>query len=185
MLWTLIESRYWFLFIKFRFWKIPIPTDKIFVMKKLLLLILLVSFGFTSCSSPKPVKKGATKIDRIVANSFNYKGVKYKYGGTTKRGMDCSGMVYVSFLEEDVQLPRVSRDMAKRGKSISLKNAKKGDLLFFKTSRKNRINHVGLVTSVSNGQIRFIHSTTSRGVIVSLMSEKYWKNAYSKARRVL
>ncbi|WP_299669278.1 C40 family peptidase [uncultured Polaribacter sp.] len=146
--------------------------------------------GFTSCSSTKTTrktsKKSITKIDRVVANALKYKGVRYKFGGTTKKGMDCSGIVYVSFLEENVQLPRVSRNMAKRGTEIPLKKVKKGDLLFFKTSKRGRgINHVGLIVSVKKGQIRFIHSTTSRGVITSLLSEKYWKNAFVKATKIL
>ncbi len=151
---------------------------------------MLISLGFTSCSSTKTTrktsKKSITKIDRVVANALKYKGVRYKFGGTTKKGMDCSGIVYVSFLEENVQLPRVSRNMAKRGTEIPLKKVKKGDLLFFKTSKRGRgINHVGLIVSVKKGQIRFIHSTTSRGVITSLLSEKYWKNAFVKATKIL
>ncbi len=165
-------------------------------MKKWCLLVFLISFVFASCSSTKSVRKPvkstktivstSTKADRIISNALKYKGVKYRFGGTTKKGMDCSGIIYVSYLEENVQLPRISRDMAKRGKKVALKNAKKGDLLFFKTSKKGRgINHVGLIVSVKNNQIRFIHSTTSRGVITSLLSEKYWKNAFVKANRIL
>lgn len=152
--------------------------------------MFLISLGFTSCSSSKSIvkktNKSTTKIDRIVANALKYQGVRYKYGGTTKRGMDCSGMVYVSCLQENVQVPRVSRDMAKKGIKVSLKNAKKGDFIFFKTSRRNRrINHVGLIVSVRKNQIRFIHSTTSRGVIISSLSEKYWKKAFVKVNRIL
>jgi cell wall-associated NlpC family hydrolase len=100
--------------------------------------------------------------------------------------MDCSGIVYVSYLQEKIPLPRVSRDMAKKGEKVSLKNAKKGDLLFFKTSkRRNRLNHVGLIISVKKNQIRFIHSTSSRGVITSSLSERYWKNAFVKGKRIL
>ncbi|MFQ3296210.1 MAG: putative lipoprotein NlpC [Polaribacter sp.] len=159
-------------------------------MKKWLFLMLLISLGFTSCSSTKSVrkttKKATTRIDRIVSNALNYKGVRYKYGGTTRKGMDCSGIIYVSYLQEKVQIPRISRDMAKTGKNVSLKKAKKGDLLFFKTSKKGPgINHVGLIVSVKKGQIRFIHATTARGVIISLLSEKYWRNAFVKVKRIL
>lgn len=154
-------------------------------MKKILIL-LITSLIFGACGASKNATKKVTKTDKIVSNALKYEGVRYKYGGTTKRGMDCSGVVYVAFGEENVQLPRVSRDMAKRGKKISLRRAKKGDLLFFKISRrKKRINHVGLVTSVKNGQVMFIHATSSRGVIVSSMSQKYWKNSFVKATRVL
>lgn len=159
-------------------------------MQKWFLLLVLISVGFTSCSATKTVRKTTktrkAKIDKIVSNALKYKGVRYKFGGTTKRGMDCSGIVYVSYLQENVQLPRVSRYMAKKGKKVSLKNAKKGDLLFFKTSkRRNPINHVGLIISVKKNKIRFIHSTTSRGVITSSLSEKYWKKAFVKANRIL
>ncbi len=159
-------------------------------MQKWFFFLLLISVGFASCSSIKTVskttKRRIVKIDKIVANALKYKGIPYKFGGTTKRGMDCSGLVYVSYLQENTPLPRVSRDMAKKGKKVSLKNAKKGDLLFFKTSKKrNRINHVGLIISVKKNQIRFIHATTSRGVITSLLSNKYWKNAFVKVKRIL
>ena len=159
-------------------------------MQKWFLLLLIISAGFASCSSTKTVRKttkrGTVKIDKIVGNALKYKGVPYKFGGTTKRGMDCFGIVYVSYLKEKLRLPRVSRDMAKSGKKVALRNAKKGDLLFFKTAkRKNRINHVGLIVSVKKNQIRFIHSTSSRGVITSLLSERYWKNAFVKVKRIL
>jgi cell wall-associated NlpC family hydrolase len=115
-----------------------------------------------------------------------FKGTKYKFGGTTKKGMDCSGVVYVAYKKENIQLPRVSKDMAKKGKKISLKEARKGDLLFFRTHKSSRkINHVGLIISVKNKQIKFIHSTSSKGVIISSLSQKYWKNAFVKATKVL
>ena len=100
--------------------------------------------------------------------------------------MDCSGVIYVAFGSENVQLPRISRDMAKRGKKVSLSSVKKGDLLFFRTNKSRRsINHVGLVVSHKKGQISFVHATTSRGVMVSVLSEKYWKNAFVKATTIL
>jgi cell wall-associated NlpC family hydrolase len=158
-------------------------------MKKVFVLLVL-SFLLIGCGSSKSAssykKKPTTKADRVVANALNYKGVRYKFGGTTRRGMDCSGVIFVAFGEENFQLPRISRDMAKRGKKISLKNVKKGDLLFFKTGKsRRRINHVGLITSVKSGYIYFIHATTSKGVIVSSLSQKYWKKAFVKATRVL
>ncbi|MCI2228992.1 C40 family peptidase [Polaribacter sp. MSW13] len=144
----------------------------------------------SSCSSSKKLVKNderqSSKVDKIVANAIKYKGVRYKYGGTTTKGMDCSGVLYVAFGKENVQLPRVSKEMAKKGSKISLSKAKKGNLLFFKTNKNsNRINHVGLIVSVKNGEIHFIHSTTSRGVIVSSLSENYWKKAFIKATKVL
>ena len=122
----------------------------------------------------------------IINNAQDYNGVRYKYGGINRKGMDCSGLVYVSFKKENVILPRISRDMAKKGKTIHRSQIKKGDLLFFKTSKKRgSINHVGLVTRTEKGKIEFIHATTSKGVITSSLTENYWNSAFVEARRVL
>jgi len=100
--------------------------------------------------------------------------------------MDCSGLIYVSYKNENINLPRISRDMATKGISISLKDVKKGDLLFFQTNKNKRvINHVGLVTESIDYNIKFIHSTSSKGVITSSLSESYWQSSFKEARRFL
>lgn len=127
-----------------------------------------------------------SKSNNIIDYAKQFKGVRYKWGGTTKSGMDCSGLVYESFKAYDILLPRSSKDIAKKGSKITLKHVKKGDLLFFKTNkRKNTINHVGLIVAIRDNDIEFIHATTSRGVIISRLNETYWLNAFSEARRVL
>ncbi len=124
--------------------------------------------------------------DNIINTALTYAGTRYKYGGTTKRGMDCSGLLYVAFGEHDVQLPRVSYHMAEEGKRVRINRVVKGDLLFFKTKRRGRkINHVGMVVAVDEYEIKFIHASSSRGVIVSSLREGYWNSAFVKATRVL
>ncbi|WP_242202250.1 C40 family peptidase [Aestuariivivens insulae] len=178
-----------------------------------ILVILLITACFSSCKSTKRAKtsrtetsKSAVKIpqpniskntleplkvitlqDSITNYAKTFKGVKYKWGGTTSSGMDCSGLVFESFRTHHIFLPRISRDMAKKGSRIKLKDIAKGDLLFFKTgrSKRNAINHVGLVIEVTNKDIAFIHATTRKGVISSLLSETYWKNAFFEARRYI
>jgi len=136
-----------------------------------------------SNSINKPVTK---KTEQIINTALTFSGVRYKFGGTTDKGMDCSGLLYVAFGEHDIQLPRSSYQMAEEGEKINLKNISKGDLLFFGTSRrKNNINHVGLVVQVDGDEIKFIHSTSSRGVIVSSLREGYWNYAFIKATRIL
>lgn len=131
-------------------------------------------------------KDGTIEIKQdIIDFAKTFEGTRYKYGGTTKSGMDCSGLVITAFKKENIDLPRRSRDMATRGKSISLKNIEKGDLVFFKTSSKNVISHVGLVVNTERGHVRFIHSTTSAGVIISSLDEAYWKKAFVEIRRVI
>lgn len=126
------------------------------------------------------------KAEQIISTAMTYSGVRYKFGGTTRKGMDCSGLLYVAFAEHDIPLPRISYQMAEEGKRIRITQVAKGDLLFFKTSRKGKnINHVGLVVAVEGDDIKFIHSTTSRGVIVSSLHEGFWNYAFVKATRIL
>ena len=124
--------------------------------------------------------------DRIIKQAKSFNGTPYKFGGTTEKGMDCSGLIYTAFKSEDVYLPRISSDMAREGMHIKLDRVQPGDLLFFKTNRRrNRINHVGLVVEVNDSEVLFIHSSTSKGVITSSINEAYWQRAFTEARRIL
>ncbi len=129
--------------------------------------------------SPKEIKR------EIIDFAKSFEGTRYKFGGTTNAGMDCSGLVYTAFQKENISLPRISRDMAKKGILISFKDIQEGDLVFFKTSSRNSINHVGLVVESKRGEIRFIHSTIQAGVIISSLEEAYWKKAFVEVRRVI
>ena len=156
-------------------------------MKRIFLLVLL-SLLFTSCGSTKSTTKTKTnsKSESIVNYAKSFDGTSYKFGGTTTKGMDCSGLVYVSFKKEDIILPRISRDMAKKGKRIPLNKTQKGDLVFFKTDKnRNVINHVGLVVEIDKGEVYFIHSTTRRGVIISSLKERYWRDAFVEVRSII
>lgn len=148
------------------------------------LLLLLTSCGSSKRTAVKEIS--TTKTERIIKQAQAFSGTRYKFGGTTRKGMDCSGLIYVAFQKENIVLPRVSRDMAQRGKPVKNKDIDTGDLLFFRTSKSSkRINHVGLVTKVDGDDIYFIHATTSKGVLTSNLNERYWNRAYVMARRVL
>ncbi|WP_420575042.1 C40 family peptidase [Kordia sp.] len=174
------------------------------MIRKLIPLLLLSIFVISCGSSRKTTssrtkskstrvvkkttktKKTSSKASAIIKTAMAYKGTRYKFGGTTRKGMDCSGLTYTAFGAHQVKLPRVSYQQATKGKRIKLKTVKKGDLLFFQTNKnRKRINHVGLVISHERGVIKFIHATTSKGVLVSSLDERYWKNAFTEARRVL
>lgn len=125
-------------------------------------------------------------VENIIDYAKKFDGVRYQYGGTTKKGMDCSGLVTTAFSSEGIVLPRSSADIALTGDWIDIKQVQRGDLLFFATNGKSRaVTHVALVTHVNEGQVEFMHSTTQAGVITSSLAERYWYHAFIQARRVL
>ncbi|MCP2026810.1 cell wall-associated NlpC family hydrolase [Flavobacterium sp. HSC-32F16] len=162
---------------------------KVFVF--LLLSIALVSCKSTSTTVNKSTGKNESKkenrslVKNLIDTATDNIGVKYKAGGTTKSGFDCSGLVYTTFESENIKLPRSSFEQAKVGKVIPLNDAKKGDLIFFKTNKSRQINHVGLITETNSDEIKFVHSSTSKGVIISSTKEPYYKNSFEQVNRVI
>ena len=107
-------------------------------------------------------------------------GVKYKYGGTTKKGVDCSG--FTNLLYNNVfkkELPRSSSDIAAIAKSISKKELSEGDFVFF-SIRSNKVDHVGIYLANN----RFVHASTSKGVIISSLEHPYYAKYFKKGGRL-
>jgi cell wall-associated NlpC family hydrolase len=171
-------------------------------LKKLLYISLLIVL-FTSCKSSSPILTSKDKtqnssinfsnrktnklIDEIVDSALDNIGVKYKTAGTTKSGYDCSGLVYSSFGKSNIILPRTSIEQSKTGTDLGKNSdeAKKGDLIFFKTNNRSQINHVGIVIEASDEEIVFIHTSTSKGVIISSTKQPYYKKTFSQLNRIL
>lgn len=127
-----------------------------------------------------------SSINSILKDAEKYIGTPYKFGGNTSSGFDCSGFTVKVFEENDQKLPRRSSDQADAGKKIDISEVKPGDLLFFATAGGSRVSHVGIVHDIgSDGEIKFIHASTSKGVMISSLNEKYWNKAYLHAQRVL
>ena len=125
------------------------------------------------------------RIVTLIDSAYSSIGTPYKWAGTSRSGMDCSGFVSTAFSAINVPLSRSSIEMSTQGKDIPLSQAEVGDLLFFKTNRKrNRISHVGIVVGVGD-EVKFIHASVSQGITVSSLSENYWQKAYAKTSRVL
>ena len=124
-------------------------------------------------------------VKQIIYTAMEYDGVKYRSGGTTPAGMDCSGLVTTVFKTYDISLPRSSNDMSKVGIKLKRDEIQKGDLVFFRTNGRSVINHVGLVTEVKGDEIIFIHSSVQRGVIVSSTKEPYYQRTFAQANRIL
>lgn len=124
-------------------------------------------------------------VEQLINSTMDNIGVNYRDGGTTKDGFDCSGLMYVTFKNYNISLPRTSLSMSKTGTKLSREEIQKGDLIFFKTNGRGVINHVGMVIEVINDEIKFIHSSTTSGVIISSTKEEYYSRAFSQGNRVL
>ena len=124
-------------------------------------------------------------LDQLIERASENIGTRYRTGGTTKSGFDCSGLMCTTFGAFDIKLPRTSREQSSMGTKINTEEAQKGDLIFFKTNGRSQINHVGMVVEVCEGEIKFIHSSVSNGVIISSTKEKYYEKNFSQINRVL
>jgi cell wall-associated NlpC family hydrolase len=117
---------------------------------------------------------------KFLENVVAWIGVPYKYGGCTKEGTDCS--CFVSSIYKDVfgiTLPRKSEDIQQLTVSIDKEILKQGDLIFFKITGE-KVSHVGIYISKKY----FIHATTSKGVIINSLDERYYQKYFHKAGRV-
>ncbi len=137
-------------------------------------------------SNPNPImERDAAFVDQLISKASEHIGTRYRSGGTTTEGFDCSGLMCYTFSSYDIKLPRSSAEMASYGSKIDSENAQKGDLIFFKTRGSGRINHVGMVVEVLDGEIKFIHSATHGGVIISSTKESYYERNLVQVNRVL
>lgn len=156
----------------------------------------IFSLVLTACSSPNGSENTITGQSKIVQGSLNdpimiitnlsehqraWKGTRYRLGGTTKQGIDCSAFTQLTFRELfGIRLPRTTVEQAKSGTQIPKSELRTGDLVFFKTGRGPNGRHVGIY--VKNGQ--FLHASTKGGVIYSDLSLPYWSKTFWQARRL-
>ena len=149
---------------------------------------LFLLSGCVSLSGPKLSGSGAEQWPSLSAGQIKsrlygqhslWRGVNYQLGGLSKSGVDCSGFVMLTFRDKfAINLPRSTKELAIQGKAVRQKNIQVGDLLFFKTALFTR--HVGIYM----GEGRFLHASTSRGVIISRLDNPYWESSFWMARRL-
>lgn len=162
-----------------------------FLQKNLLLSLLLLSCLVFSCKSKKNISAKTTKkeksewtgitVKKVLRNEIDeWLGTPYKYGGTTKKGVDCSGLVNAVYLAVyDVKLPRTSKDIYAFCKHIKMEDLQEGDLIFFNYNGKG-ISHVGIY--LDNG--KYVHASSQKGVMISDIHSAYVKKYIVGAGRV-
>lgn len=149
------------------------------------LLSILSLLFFASCASHK-AKVREEKVSQVIQSARSFTGTPYKYGGTTRAGLDCSALIIHSYRAIDMNLPRSASAQSKVGREVKLEELKPGDLVFFATGKKKRqITHVGLVTEKKRSDIRFIHASTSLGVVEDNISSSYYAKRFRRARRII
>lgn len=136
--------------------------------------------------APKNAEKShyCYKTEQLLNVANDYQGIRYRWGGMSRNGMDCSGFVKTAFDQFSIDLPRTSREMASRGERVSKSEAKPGDLIFFKNGGSRVINHVGIIIEVNEDEIKFIHSATSKGVSINSTKEAYYSRGFVQINRV-
>jgi cell wall-associated NlpC family hydrolase len=153
-------------------------------MRRFLGIFLLLCF-LSGCAGIRPVtKRGLPFFDpgKLETSIKSYLGAPYQWGGNSRRGIDCSGLVVEVFKEQGVYLPRTVRGLKGVGiKIYSFSKLRLGDLLFFRKGkfplRSSR--HLGIYL----GKGKFVHASSSKGVVISNFSS-YWQKRFSGARRV-
>jgi len=160
----------------------------------LFIKLIFISLALAGCStsSYKESVDAANYTSRLEANNNRaeitaklmaqyeeWRGVPYSHGGLSKRGVDCSGLVYLTYRDKfGINLPRSTKLQSRLGIQISPREMRAGDLVFFSSLFIDT--HVGIYLGKDN----FLHASTSRGVIISNMNNGYWRDKFWKAQRI-
>ena len=128
-------------------------------------------------AAPQP----SGRVQSVLSRAFALLGTPYRWGGTSTDGFDCSGLVgYVFRNSLGIELPRVSREMARTGEQVERAQLTAGDLVFFST-KSHGVDHVGIYI----GEGKFLHAPrTGRDVTVSSLESGYWSQKFLLGRRV-
>ena len=162
-----------------------LPTARVYLLSLLLMACSSTPNRLSNAPlSAEPVESSLRDLVKIKLKQFyhDFGGTPYQFGGLTDQGMDCSGLVYRSYRQYlGWDIARSTQRQLTAGTAISRESLQPGDLLFF--APENRSMHVGIYYDDINGG-RFMHASSSRGVILSYLDSPYWSQFYRQSRRV-
>ena len=147
-----------------------------------IIISALLLFSLSGCVSTHLSR--TQKIDRVISTARSYTGTPYRYGGMSKSGIDCSGLLYLSFQSAGITIPRTAKMQSRTGKRVYIDDLRPGDMIFFSAKKgKRKITHAGLVTfRHGNHLIEFIHASVSQGVTETNLLKSYYRDIFVKAR---
>ncbi len=158
--------------------------------RPLLASLIAAALILSGCSSYRPQPESPEQAQYDLSNSRwvkevlyaqhnEWRSVKYKAGGLSKSGVDCSGFVFLTYDSRfSLKLPRSTNEQVTIGSEITQDKLLPGDLVFFKTGKWSR--HVGIYIE----ERKFLHASTEKGVMISSLDDQYWARAYWKSIRV-
>ena len=169
------------LIMRLRWFPLPLP----------LALVLTLTALLAGCAgqridsqAPREMQQENLSNSRWVKQTLyaqynEWKMVKYRAGGLSKGGVDCSGFVYLTFdARLGIKLPRSTDEQVNAGATIAVRDLAPGDLVFFKTGKNVR--HVGIYLEEG----KFLHASTEKGVMISKLDDEYWARTYWKSVRI-
>jgi peptidoglycan endopeptidase LytE len=143
---------------------------------------LLLPSGTANPATVATVKK-LSKQEAMISSALSYRGVRYRYGGLSSRGLDCSGLVVRVLMNQGIAMPHNAAALYGKGQPVAKADLKKGDLVFFHTrGRSYRISHVGIYLGEGN----FIHASSGKGSVrTDTLLSGYYAQRYVGARRII
>ena len=155
-------------------------------------VFLLALTGLTGCASTSSVThqsavaitptttKSQPSAHYALAIAVDMIGAPYRYGGTSPRGFDCSGLVYYAYRKAGIHPPRTTTEQYRQSKRVPVSHLQPGDLVFF-TISQGKLSHVGIYA----GDDRFIHAPSSgKSVAYATLHDPYWRGRLVGAGRI-